>query len=74
MPQEVKKRRVSTAAGAVGGAGKHVERTEEKNKPEYSATCMACGWGEGGGQRKGQMRRAVKERAGRCGDDDGVVV
>ena len=72
MPQEVKKRRVSTAAGAVGGAGKHVERTEEKNKPEYSATCMACGWGEGGGQRKGQMRRAVARKAGAGGGKKGA--
>jgi len=31
---------------------------EEKNERQYSATCMACGWGEGGGQRMGKMRRA----------------
>ena len=29
---------------------------EENNEREDSATCMACGWGEGMGQRRGQMR------------------
>jgi len=41
---------------------------EEQNEREYSATRMARGWGEGGGQRKGQMRHAgAQKRAGRGG-------
>jgi len=35
-----------------------------KNEREYSATFTACGWGERGGQRKGQMRRAGAKKGG----------
>jgi len=41
-----------------------VERMKEKNEQEYSATCKACGWGEGGAKRKGQMRRAAAKKGG----------
>jgi len=50
-------RRAATRTGRSTG-GKDVERMDEKYKREYSATCMAREWGEGGGQRHGQMRRA----------------
>jgi len=45
---------------------------EDKNEREYSATCMACGWREGGGQRKGQMRRAGANKGGRGGAKKGA--
>jgi len=44
---------------------------EEKKEREYSATCMACGWGEGGVQRKGLMRRAGAEKGGGGGQKRG---
>jgi len=45
---------------------------EEKKEREYSATCMACGWGEGGVQRKGLMRRAGAEKGGGGGGKKGA--
>jgi len=45
---------------------------EEKNEREYSATCMACGWGEGVGQRKAQMRRAGAKKGGGGGAKKGA--
>jgi len=49
-----------------------VERMEEKSEREYSATCMACGWAEGGGQRKWQMRRAGAKKGGGRGAKKGA--
>jgi len=37
---------------------------EENIERDNSATCMACGWGEGGGQRREQMRRAGAKKGG----------
>jgi len=45
---------------------------EEKNEREYSPTCMACGWGEGGGQIQGQMRRAGAKNGGGGGAKKGA--
>jgi len=45
---------------------------EEKNEREYSATCMACGWGERVGQRKAQMRRVGAKKGGGGGAKKGA--
>jgi len=47
---------------------------EEKNERQYSSTCMACGWGEGGGQRMGQMRRAGAKKGGGGGAKKGAAL
>jgi len=42
---------------------------EAKNEREYSATCMACGWGEGGGKERGKCgARAQSNGEGRGGE------
>jgi len=60
MPQEMNEH---PGRGRGGERGKMRNACRKKSKREYSATRMACGWGEGGGQRKGQMRRAGAEKA-----------
>jgi len=64
---------VNTRQGP-GGENGDVERMEENIEREYSATCTACGWGEGGKQRKGQMRRAGANKGGGGGAKKGADV
>jgi len=44
---------------------------ENKKESKNSATCMACGWGEGGEQRKGQMWRAGAKKGEKGGQKKG---
>jgi len=45
---------------------------EEKNERKNSATGMTCGWGERGGRRNGQMRRAGAKKGGGGGAKKGA--
>jgi len=71
MPQEMKKRLVNTPAGAGGEDGEGRGTHREKKERVCSATCMVRGGGEGGGKRKGRMRRAGAQKEGGGGEKKG---